>query len=322
MTAVRDFDTLLAAYLEDGPTELARASYEDVDWQVARTTQRRPLGGWERRRLEILSRAGIGVAAAVAIGVVGASLLRGPTPTVPGGVGPSLSQPAPSPSPSPTPSSELTAPSAALLYSWVGILAPGAYSTSLSWDPSLVFDFTVGAGWQANDLNIVKNSRMSLAFYPIRQVRADGCLKPSASPPRAISPDDVVSGLENLVTVDVGPRIERIGGREATYVEFGFSLPAPCSEDGYGMFEIPERTCPPAICTGLGPAWAGVEFAGAPQHVRLWLVQIGRGVVAVEASWTDEATPTDLAEVQAVIDSVAIETPLATPPPVPEPAGS
>src|SRR4029079_17114723 len=44
MTASRDPDRLIAAYLEDGPTELARDSYLAVDETVQRTRQRTGIG--------------------------------------------------------------------------------------------------------------------------------------------------------------------------------------------------------------------------------------------------------------------------------------
>jgi hypothetical protein len=129
----------------------------------------------------------------------------------------------PSPAPSASPSASATA------YRWPGHLAAGNYATSLSWDPSLVFRFTVPDGWESRDVNILKGRSMTVKFLAISNVVTDSCR----------------------------------------------------------------------------------------EHNRLWIMDVGRRIVLINAAWTDAASAADLSELQAVIDSVSLDTPLATPPPTP-----
>jgi hypothetical protein len=316
MTAFRDPDDLIVAYLEDGPTELSRDSYEAVDRRTRRTRQRTVLGPWRNRPMSNLSRALVG-AAAVVLAVVGLALVRGPAPG-PSSVGAPSSSPPAAISPSTVPSASLSAG----VYSWVRSLGAGTYSTSFSWDPLYQFTFTVGDGWTARDTNIDKADRMAVAFYPIRDVVTNACGRALPATSAATSASNLVTALRELVTIDTGPLAQTIGSRAATYVEFVPPQGASCGAEAMTLFQLPDPTCPPGICSGVGEPWIGFEFGTDTQHNRLWLMDVGRRVVAIHAAWTDEATPAELAELQAVIDSVRLDTPLATQAPQAEPVGS
>jgi hypothetical protein len=321
MTASRDPGQLIRAYLEDGPTELPRSSYQAVDERVQRTRQRVVIGPWKSPRLTILSRAVIGVAAVIIFATIGVLLLRGPALTGPGGLQPSS---APPPSPAVSPSvgaspSVIVAPSAspdgALLYRWPGPLAAGRYATSLSWDPSLVFGFVVGDGWDGSDIGVVKGERMAVLFYPVRAVTTNACKRtPLTEAP--FSPASFVTALKKVVTITAGPRADTVDSRTATYVEFAAGPPVGCAATEFALFEMATQTCGEG-CGGLGGVWNGLEFGGVKEHHRLWIMDVGRRMVVVDAKWTDAATTADLSELQAVVDSVYLETPLATQPPVP-----
>jgi len=145
MTASRDPDRLIAAYLEDGPTELARDSYVAVDEIVQRTRQRTLIGPRRTRPMNLVPRAILATAAVIVAAVVGITLFPRAPSTGPGTAG----SPSPSSSPSLGPASAAGDPSVGPpVYRWPADLAPGTYTTSFAWDDSLQFTFTVPAGWK------------------------------------------------------------------------------------------------------------------------------------------------------------------------------
>ena len=318
MTAPRDPDRLIAAYLEDGPTELARDSYEALDRRIQRTRQRAGFGPWRDLRMSNnLARAVIGVAAVLVAAVIGAGLLR------PGGFagtgGPTASPsvvaaPSASPAPSSTEGSGLTRPPN---YAWPAAMAPGTYTTSFTWDPALQFTFTVPAGWRSLDINVAKNDRISLVFFPIDDVASPSCASPAPTRPPVWTADTVLTALGKLVSFDAPPAAGRVADRGARYVEFSASPVVGCATAGNVLFRTPAPRCPPGVCGAVGPPTFGLEFGAVAHHERLWLMDVGRTVVAMNAVWTDQATSAELAELQSVIDSVRLDTPLATAPPAP-----
>jgi hypothetical protein len=240
-------------------------------------------------------------AAAVLAAVAVFILVGSPGPSGPGG--------SPSPSLAPTPAISAGPP----VYRWVGPLEPGHYATSLSWDESLVFEFTVGQGWEARDINIRKGDHVSLAFYPIEDVAVDPCTRRVGE--RPVTPDAVLTAIGRLATIEGAPRATRLGDRDARYVEFTIEPPDGCEASAFGLIKLPQQTCTPGVCSGLGGEWLGLEFGSVTHHHRLWVMDVGRRPIAVDAIWTDDATPAELADLQGVIDSVGLQTPLATPAP-------
>lgn len=249
-------------------------------------------------------------AAAIVIVAVGGLYVLAP-----GNLGVGGPDATPSPAPSELPASSSTPSTAPLVYRWSRTLEPGTYATSLSWDASLVFTFTVGEGWESRDINVRKGGHVSVAFYPIENVATDPCSRTLGAPP--LSPDDVMNAIGTLATIDAPARTTRLGDRDASYLEFTVDPPEACSTSAYGMVKLPAQTCLPEVCNGVGGEWLGFEFGAVTHHHRLWVMEVGRRPVAIDAVWTNEATPEELAALQGVIDSVRLDTPLATPPPSP-----
>jgi hypothetical protein len=317
MSENREFDAQLAAYLEGGPIELATDSYVAVDERVRRTRQRTTVGPWRNPPMSVIPRAAV-AAAAVVIAAVGFILLM---PAQPGSGG--LGSPSPSGSSSAGADVEPSASpsSGPPVYRWPSRLVAGTYSTSFAWGEGLVFRFTVPSGWDALDINIAKADRVSLAFYPINDVAAPTCASPAPSRPAVWTTNTVIAALGRLVPLDAAPVDAAVGDRAARYVEFRAEPPLGCPSNGNVVFRTPVPTCVPSVCGSVGPPTFGLEFGSVVHHERLWLIDVGRQVVAMNALWTDEATPAELAELQAIIDSVRLDTPLATQPPVPQSSG-
>lgn len=319
MTTPRDPDFRLRAYLDDGPTELPIRSYEEVDARIARTRQRVVIGPWRDLRMPNLSR--IVSIAAVAMLLVLALVLAtggaGGRPTASAAAVPASATPSLAPVPTPSP------PATPAVYRWPAPLPAGTYDTNLAWGDNLVFHFTVGDGWQAQDINIATDSyRAGVWFFPIRNVASAPCTGTMTNP-QVETVDDVLAALGKLVTFTRAPVDAEIGGQNARYVEFVADPPPPaeCATDQYKLFKLPPGTCPPAVCSGLGPDTMGLEFGAVPHHWRLWVMDVGRQPVAVAAIWKDDATTAELDAVQGVIDSFRLDTPFATQAPQPSQGG-
>ena len=107
-----------------------------------------------------------------------------------------------------------------------------------------------------------------------------------------------------------------VGERSGTYLEFSVGPDLGCPASDVRLIKLPVGVCGDG-CGGLGPPWKGLEFGGPQEHNRMWILDVGRGNAVINAVWTPEATPADLAELQAVIDSARLDTPNATPAPQP-----
>jgi hypothetical protein len=300
MTTQRDLERALDAFFAEGADEMADRVIDDALRIIDHTHQRSVLGvPWRSRTMNPLAR--LAAATAAIVIVAGAALyVLSPGSQSVGG---------PQVTPSPTPSAS------PLVYKWMGLLAPGTYATSLSWDPSLVFTFTLGEGWESRDINVRQGGHVSVAFYPIENIATEPCSRTLGDPPQTT--DDVVRAIEMVATIDAPARSTRIGDRDASYLQFTIDPPEACSAMALGLIKLPAQTCTPGICNGLGGDWYGLEFGAVTHHHGLSVMDVGRRLVAIDAVWTEDATAEERAALQAVVDSVRLGTPLATPPPSP-----
>lgn len=294
---------------------------EDILGLTTRMRQRSPwtfprkwlplIGPRRDRRTSTVARLAIVGVAVVIATAVGLNLMPRTGSSGPG---------APSPSPSPSPSALASPPASpsptALAYTWPTRLAPGSYSTSLIWSPDLVFSFTVPEGWDSRDIEIIKGNRMALQFYVIENLVADVCGEELANPPVDRWPEAIATALSNLVSVKSGPMPVTVGDRSGTYLEYTVGPELGCAPTDFRLMKLPAGICGVG-CGGIGSLYKGLEFGEVPEHNRVWILVVGRGHAVIDALWTPEATAADLTELQAVIDSVRLDTPNATPPPVP-----
>ena len=330
MSAARDPDGLIRAFLAEGQTQLPDRTYVAVRTRIDRTRQRVVIGPWSAARLSGAGRLAVAAAAVVVATVFGTSLLR-PGVVVPGGQSsatPSASRVAgssSSSSPSPSATGPDLAPSPSpdggpLAYSWPRVLDPGTYRTGFAWGPDLVWTFSVSEGWQSRDIGMIKGNRMAVDFYVVDNLVADTCSQRLATPPTSRSVDGISSGLAKLVKVSAGPTAITFGDRSGKYLAFSIGPAVGCAPGEFRLLKLGAEVCG-AGCGGLGSPWKGFEFGGVRENHRMWILTVGRGSVVIDALWSPDATPADLAELQAVIDSIAFETPNATQPPVPASLG-
>ena len=224
MSAPRDPDHLIRAFLAEGRSELPDRAYDEIRASIDRTRQRIVIGHWREPDMSTIARFATAAAAVAVIAIIGLNLGGG---SGPGDVGTAR----PSASPSTTPTAGAVSPSP-VGYSWPRDLDPGSYTTSLMWDPFYEFRFTIGDGWVSRDIGILKGERMALLFYFADNVVADTCTETLADPPIGGSTDDLAGALSELVSVTSGPRSTTVGDRPGIYLEYssGPDLPCPPSQ--------------------------------------------------------------------------------------------
>ena len=94
MTAPRDPDDLIQAFLDEGLTELPDRAFDAVRAEIHHTRQRVVIGPWREPKMSIFARVAIALVAVVAVGLVGRELYdSGPTAVTPSASLPSASQP-------------------------------------------------------------------------------------------------------------------------------------------------------------------------------------------------------------------------------------
>ena len=290
MTALRDPDRLIAAFLAEGPIELPDRSYDAVRNTIDTTRQRTVIGGLHMPLALTPSWFAAAAAMLVLAAVLGVLAVRGPRVA---------SEAPPSPS--------------AAVYRWPGPAAAGTYTTSLAWDPIYQFEFSIGDGWQAADTGIFKNGRIGVQFLLVDDVVADTCSE-SLAPRTWSGTEAFVGALSPLVSVDRTPIETSLKGRIATYFEFTIGPDFGCDPTQVRLLQLPDLICGDN-CGGTGIPWRGVEFPGAAEHNRMWVMEVGTQLVAVDALWTNAATPEELDELQAVIDSSSLVSPGELPDP-------
>jgi hypothetical protein len=305
MTADRDIGRILDHWLLDGPTTAPDRVLDVLTDRIERQPQR-PAWRLDRRLLEMNPYLKIGLAAAavILVAVIGYNLfpasssdVGGPTP-----VQPSIG---PLPSSSPIPSTPA--------YVWPGSLEAGTYTTRLIWDLPFDLRFTVPAGWQSRDVEVIRDPTLAVAFHLAGNVYSDPCGRVLSDPPIGPSVDDLAEALAAMPGFDTtAPTPVSVDGVAiGRYLEMTVRADAGCTNPGLWAD-------PPDSYNGAGPV--GPPSWGAEQpHMRIWILDVDGVRLVVSALSSATATAADRAELQAVIDSVRIVRPEASPAPLPAP---
>ena len=236
------------------------------------------------------ARFAIAAAAVVVIAIVGINLLPRS-----GGVGAPGATPTPSPSPTASP---IALPS-------VGSLQPGTYSIDdRNVTQATHFIFTAPAGWTTAQGFVTKNANqpgeVGLSTWVVTHVYADSCRHTTDSLVAVgTSPDKLVSTLVALKNRVVSqPTDVTLGGFPAKRLEL--SVPAGLDVSTCEFGSIKDWPDP-------GPDESGGLCCGGPGHVDVvYVVYINGKALAVVARHLPGSSPQDLAELQAIVDSIKI----------------
>jgi len=297
-----DIERVLVTWFDDDPRTMPDRVAVVVADRIAREPQRRPWRlPWRHSPMNPTLKIAAGVAAVLLIAVLGFSVLR---PTSPGiGGGPPSVPTSAEPSPSPSPSSPA--------YVWPRSLQAGTYTTRLIWDLPFELRFTVPDGWQSRDVEVIRDSTLSVAFHLAGNVYSDPCGGVLMDPPIGPSVDDLAGALAAMPGFDTTAptQVSVDGVATGKYLELAVRADAGCPNPGLWAD-------PPDSHNGAGPVGPPSWGAELPNS-RIWILDVDGVRLVVSALSSDTATAADLAELQAVIDSVRIVRQTGAPVPLP-----
>ena len=290
MSADRDVTRIVRSWLHEDAYEDADRILDLVLDEVDTTAQRQD--SWLARRFPPMNnnivRVGIAAAVIVLVVIVGINFLPGPN---------TGSSPEATPSPS-AQSSPVSLPFTTASNS----LEAGRYRLlGETWAP-VDLTLTVPAGWNQDSLGVAKNpdsdTGLSLQAWVVTQVYTDTCAADGQLLPIGPSVDDLVNALEALGGAEVSPPVEStVGGSPATLVGLLFAEDinlADCRVPALQVWKDAEDE----------NYNAGVP--GSSQSIYVMDVQ-DQTVAIVTTGCTTSASAADLAELEAIIDSIQIE---------------
>lgn len=295
MSTDREVTRIVRSWLEEGATSLPDRVLDAVLDQVPATPQRRP---WRSARryadvnnvLKVLTAA----AAVVAVAFVGLSFL----PRQDGAGGPGSS-----PSPASTPSAS---PVASLGVA-IGALEPGTYRID---DPRLTtvpYTFTVPEGWTGrSDGEISKNSGQldGVQFTPtvVTHVYTDACQSQGTLTPVGPTADDLVRALVDQADSDASTPVDTtVGGYPAKRIDM--SVPADLDTSTCREPDVLIQIWADAAET----SWFAIPVDPPGLVSPVYIVDADGTRVVLFAGGGPEASASDLAELQAVLDSITFE---------------
>jgi hypothetical protein len=302
MTAQRDPDRLINAFLMEGQTELADQVYDAVRASVERKPQRVVIGPWRLPTMNKLVPIGLIAAVAVVAVVAGTRLLR---PPAPGGVGGNPSaQPSVASSPA---ASSGTSPSPS-----VGGSEPGRFVFTGVGGPSITVTIPapgwIGAARQGGTL--VKNDNadppdgagMIGPWYGPLFVYGDPCRWSTTTPQ---TPASTVDAMVAALTAQKS--------RDA-------SAPVDITLDGYSGKSITLHVPDDAVfnnCDGakFGSWQAAAVAADGPERYQqgpgqideLVILDVGGKLMVFDAAYYTGTPAEDLAELHAIVDSMTFK---------------
>ena len=292
-TPDRDVNRAIRSWLrEDRHEDVSRIAGAVLD-QLDTTPQRRATA-WPARRTPTMNKFiafGLGAAAVVVALFVGVQLFSPPD----GGTG--SSEPSPSPS---TAQSGSPQPTHAPVPD-SGAIDAGTY---LMTDGVTSFSITIPPGWDAEgggrDIRKHREAPNEVTFgiyVPEISVFPDACVTGDDPQPTGPTVDDLIAALRAQENSDVSEPAEvMIGGRPAMRLDL--SIP-----EGLDLTECDDGT----LKIWVDEAGSYLAGLGPTGSTPVTLVETSSGRVVFYTEEGAEATASDLAELQAIVDSIQFE---------------
>jgi len=308
MTAPRDPDRLIHAFLDEGPDELPYPVYDAVRDRIEQTRQRAVIGSWRTPDVNRLLKIGLAAAAVVVIAVVGFQYLDGSNTGGPGVT--ETPQPTASPAVTPEPSAAVIPPLPE------GTLTAGTYRLRPSSSETMTIDATVpDGGWSGGPPNAIGGpvgesngpNGLAVAFFKAQTINSDPCHwdkdGSGSAPPEGdiqVGPtvDDLAEALAASSAYDSTTPVEvTLGGFSGKRLDLQIS-PDP---DGCDNFEGEENQ----YFVFGGPE--GGQFAqGGANTWQVTIVDVeGTRLIAVLIAY-EETSAADLSAAQGILESVVI----------------
>jgi hypothetical protein len=300
MTAPRDPDRLIHAFLTEGQTELADPVYDTVRDRIEMTRQRAVIGPWRTPIMNKFVAIGLGAAAVVVIALIAFNLLPGSP--APGG------EPSATPEPTvaePSPSAESGLPvgsSHVLLQP--GVETPVGITVTV---PAPGWAGDVGVGFLEKGENGADppDGAGVIVFEGPLYVYGDPCQWSTTTPDTASTTvDEVVAALAAQASRDA-------------------SAPVDVTVDGYSgksiTLHVPDDAVFGECDGGYFGSWAGGGdpvsagpsryHQGPGQIDQVWVLDVDGTLVTIDAAWYEVTPAEDRAELDAILDSFTFELP-------------
>ena len=302
MTARRDPDGLIRAFLQEGQTELPDRSFDAVRAAIDRTRQRTGLGPWRTQPMFTTFRPAPLIAGLAAVALTVLVVARPPGDRPGASAVPSA---APSASAAGTPGPSAASNDAFLDYFWPGSLQAGTYATAFSWDVPFEVAFTVPAGWDAYDIEVTRGNRLSVSVQLVENTYVDPCEVTSfRDPATGPSVADLVASLASTEGVSWNTaRPTSRSGFSGQVLDYAVAPPCEGAAEGR-MWSHPQDRIVPGH---LGPPW----WPARPGNHRLEILDVNGLRLVIDATAGENPSEADQAELDAVLASVRI---LAPPP--------
>lgn len=303
MTAPRDPDRMIQAFLDEDVAELPARAYDVVRHEIDRTRQRVVIGPWRTPDVNTHNKVLTGAVAAVAVVAVAAVIGLRPSLGLIGG-------PAASPTQAPTATAAPLASDSRPLPSDGGVV-PGRYTIS---GPQTLVRVTMPAGWTAG-----ADATGSPLPDPmtVRRQSSDGggFLDLTLSNDVTQVVMDVCVGLDDEIYADVGPTVGALTNALAAQVERqkseALAGPTDVWIGGYAAKKFVLTY--PIECPGPEGRWIWAngtvgQGAGIMKNATTTIYVIDvNGVRNVITSSYRAASDDDIAELDAIIASISIE---------------
>jgi hypothetical protein len=305
MTASRDPERLIRAFLDEGPTDLSDRTYDAIRSHIDRTRQRVVVGPWREPRMSNLARITIAAAAVLAIAVIGYNFL-------PGSDGPGATRPSPSPSPTATPAPTRTPAPTGPFALLSGPVPAGTYVAHpfLAPNDSIDFRFALPGGWAGigppfrpasvfpTKTGYEGPDGMSMGFLTVTSLEGDPC------------------NWKEPTDIEVGPTVDDLLTALAANPGYETTVPADVTLGGFSGkridVQVPAGLDLATCDDGHFFVWAGgdgqiIYTQGPEGRFHLWILDV-QGSRALVMTHDFPGTPADdQVELQAIVESIQIE---------------
>ncbi len=297
MSSRRDPDLLIKAFLDEGMNELPDRSFDAVRTALDQTRQWAVFGPWKEPQIMTATRFAL-IAVAIAVVAIVAIRFLPSTSTGPASTPTPTVAPTPSPSPIPVPSGS-------------AVLTPGRYVID---DPAVTVtpvSFTLPAGWSTDGASITKGGKPGDVFtstvifspWKVDHVYGDECFW-SGTLKQTDTAAQVVDALESqtrahmpLGSSVVPAKPATIDGLSGQLVEL--SRPDSLDVPGCEMFL--------RLWPDPGPDESGGWRQVQGQTDKVYVFDVNSEPLLIVATYLSTANPSDLAELQSIVDSVQIQ---------------
>lgn len=296
MTASRELDRLIHAFLQEGEEQLHDQVFDAVRAAIEHKPQRAFHGPWRGFLMNRFATFGLGLAVVVVVGLIlGSQLLGGPGRTTGG-----------APTATPTPSPSTSSSEAGLPTGPFALAAPdGQPSTTVIIPaPGWTFDAELDALGKGKEVANVPEATVlfwswkpGTGFY----VFGDPCRWPSTKPKTPVTtPDDIAAGLAVQAHRDASKPVDvTVGGYHGKATTL--HVPDDASLD----------TCQGGVFATYGTEDDDLARyqQGAGQVDDLWILDVEGSIVIIDATYRPDSRLDLVEEMRAIAESATFELP-------------